>query len=793
MKKLLYLLVMCSGAGLLSAFVSVDNARTLTYDQSNGTVTATQKVTYAAGLAVTNAPTSANDVARLTDVQGATNSSSQIQVQINAATNRTATLEARTNQWNAAITNGSTGVDITLTGTGNVLGGTIRNTSPLYKLSTNDGSGLTGLVVPVGNVTTNGGAENFVMQIIGGVSTWQSPSGVFGEANVAANLGGAGTYGLAWTKSGVTNQFRSISNSGPISVSTNATEVTIGITQSSGSVDGYLSSIDWATFNGKVSSSRSVGTTAPLTGGGALSGDLTIAMPAATTSVDGYLTAIDWAIFNGKVSSSRTVSTTAPLTGGGALSGNLTIAMPAATASVDGYLTAADYTAFNSYGTNPVSTVRLASDVVLTNGNQTIGGTKTFNNVTVGGTLTLTTALPSSMGGVGTTDRKLNDSGSVRSVDWENRVAYDANGSNSIDYASRILNDVAGVRAVRWGFRFLYDAANVLSLDWTSRTLKDTSGTTVLNWSSSTLAGTWTTDGLNVNGVVGGTFTNQVQNGGTGATNAAGARANLGAGDVTSTSVTTFPTNQIMDVAAGGTLNVLKIRIASGASTANGYLSCFNNTTEVIKLTTSGGLGSIQMGNASFAPGQAYLFSSGEAPIGNTGGPSGWITSAIGKPHIWYAGAQVNPLMMLSNTFLQVGTNATTTAFAPKAHAHIVALPGNCALYAQGGIRILRNTTATNYTLSASDYYIAVKGTTATVQTNFFPTVSSVGASAITNGTVFIIKDAQVSAAATNIVLKSTGSDTFDGAASVTISVNGQGKKATYDGVSNWEMETLDP
>jgi hypothetical protein len=40
----------------------------------------------------------------------------------------------------------------------------------------------------------------------------------------------------------------------------------------------------------KVPSSRSIGTTAPLTGGGDLSADRTLAMPAATASQDGYMT-----------------------------------------------------------------------------------------------------------------------------------------------------------------------------------------------------------------------------------------------------------------------------------------------------------------------------------------------------------------------------------------------------------------------------------------------------------------------------------------------------------------------
>ena len=58
------------------------------------------------------------------------------------------------------------------------------------------------------------------------------------------------------------------------------------------------------------------------------------------------------------VYTSRTINTTAPITGGGDLSGDRTFAIPAATSLVDGYLTAADWTTFNNKGT--VSSVALA-------------------------------------------------------------------------------------------------------------------------------------------------------------------------------------------------------------------------------------------------------------------------------------------------------------------------------------------------------------------------------------------------------------------------------------------------
>jgi hypothetical protein len=49
-----------------------------------------------------------------------------------------------------------------------------------------------------------------------------------------------------------------------------------------------------------------------------------------------------------KVNTTLTISTTAPLSGGGDLSGNRTLSIPKANGSTDGYLSALDFTAFNS-------------------------------------------------------------------------------------------------------------------------------------------------------------------------------------------------------------------------------------------------------------------------------------------------------------------------------------------------------------------------------------------------------------------------------------------------------------
>jgi hypothetical protein len=63
---------------------------------------------------------------------------------------------------------------------------------------------------------------------------------------------------------------------------------------------GLISKTEYDTFNNKVATTRAISTTAPLTGGGDLSADRTIAIPQATSSVDGYLSSADWFTFNNK-------------------------------------------------------------------------------------------------------------------------------------------------------------------------------------------------------------------------------------------------------------------------------------------------------------------------------------------------------------------------------------------------------------------------------------------------------------------------------------------------------------
>jgi hypothetical protein len=119
---------------------------------------------------------------------------------------------------------------------------------------------------------------------------------------------------------------------------------TISLATASGSQAGALTSTDWTTFNGKVAATRTISTTAPLTGGGTLAGDLTLSLPAATTSVSGYLANTDWSTFNSKIGGSGTASYVPKFTASGmvgdsalcsAADGNVGIGTTAPAAQLD--------------------------------------------------------------------------------------------------------------------------------------------------------------------------------------------------------------------------------------------------------------------------------------------------------------------------------------------------------------------------------------------------------------------------------------------------------------------------
>ena len=123
---------------------------------------------------------------------------------------------------------------------------------------------------------------------------------------------------------------------GRTTASTGAAEeisVAGGLTLSAGTLTGASGTVTSVT-----------GTSPVVSSGGATPA---ISMPAATTSVNGYLTSTDWTTFNNKGSGTVTsVTGTAPVVSSGGATP--AISMAAATTSVNGYLTSTDWTTFNN-------------------------------------------------------------------------------------------------------------------------------------------------------------------------------------------------------------------------------------------------------------------------------------------------------------------------------------------------------------------------------------------------------------------------------------------------------------
>jgi hypothetical protein len=185
---------------------------------------------------------------------------------------------------------------------------------------------------------------------------------------------------IAATGSGGT--VTSIATSAPLSGGTITSTGTISITQSNASTDGYISSTDWSTFNGKQNAltfgnlTETTSSILTITGGtGAVVGSgTTIAVTQASASTSGFLSSADWNTFNDKeptvTKGNLTEATSSVLTitdGTGAVIGSGTsIQVSQSSSSTSGYLSSADWTTFNGKASYAFKTISVSgqSDIV---------------------------------------------------------------------------------------------------------------------------------------------------------------------------------------------------------------------------------------------------------------------------------------------------------------------------------------------------------------------------------------------------------------------------------------------
>ena len=199
-----------------------------------------------------------------------------------------------------------------------------------------------------------------------------------------------------------------------------------------------------------VTSARTISTTSPLSGGGDLTADRTLSIAQATTSVNGYLSSTDWNTFNGKQSTitltttgtsgaatlvgatlnipqyaagTGTVTSVAALTLGttgtdlsstvatGTTTPVITLQVPTASATNRGALSSADWTTFNGKFTLPSLT---SGSVLFSNGTTIAQDNANFfwdntNNLLGIGTATPYAKITTSVSGTFTTDSNDSD------------------------------------------------------------------------------------------------------------------------------------------------------------------------------------------------------------------------------------------------------------------------------------------------------------------------------------------------------------------------------------------------
>ena len=391
--------------------------------------------------------TAANVTGIVAVLNGGTGQSSYTdgQLLIGNTTGNTLTKTTLTAGTNVSITNGSGAITINATdafvgtvtsvsGTGTVNGitltGTVTSSGSLTLGGTLSGVSLTSQVsgtLPIANGGTNGTSTPTAGAVPYGTGTAYAFSAV---GSVGQVLTSAGAGAPTWATP-TTGTVTSVTGTAPV-VSSGGTTPAISMAAATTSVDGYLTSTDWTTFNNKGSGTvTSVTGTAPVVSSGGATP--AISMAAATTSVNGYLTSTDWTTFNNKGSGTVTSVNLTAGTGVSVSGGPITSsgAITVTNTAPDQIVSLTGSGATTVTGTYPSFTI---SSTAGTGTVTSVGGTGTVNGITLTGTVT--------------TSGSLTLGGTLSGVDLTTQVTGIlpiANGGTNATTAAAALTSLGGV------------------------------------------------------------------------------------------------------------------------------------------------------------------------------------------------------------------------------------------------------------------------------------------------------------------------------------------------------------
>ena len=324
----------------------------------------------------------------------------------------------------------------------------VDKTRYLANLSGDTGGGGGGItsVTATTPITSSGGATPNVSTSIATnrlVGRGTAGTGAMEEIILGTNLSLTGTTLNAVGGGG--GGVASVTATAPIS-SSGGVNPDISITQSSGASNGFLTSIDWTTFNNKGSGTiTNVSGTLPISSSGGATPDISISQSGVATN--GFLTSIDWNTFNSKgivnsvtaspldpiivdnidplnpvISSGilvQGVTATAPISSSGGITPDISISQSGV--ATNGFLTSIDWNTFNNKGSGTITNVSGTSPITSSGGvtpvistsiatNRLVGrgtaGTGAMEEIILGTNLSLT----------GTTLNATNSGGSVTNV-----------------------------------------------------------------------------------------------------------------------------------------------------------------------------------------------------------------------------------------------------------------------------------------------------------------------------------------------------------------------------------------